>query len=259
MEGITKISVIIPCFNEEAAIYSLINKLIIMKEKFTAELKPRDACSCEFIFVDDCSTDATVAVLNQQITMLTRSANNTADNTTATVISHQHNKGIAGAIMTGIQHSSHDIVCTLDADGTYHPNIIPRMVALLKDDVSMVTASPYHPDGEVVGVPQWRLGLSKTASWLYGLLMYNKLYCYTSCVRVFRKKELQKSPLRFERFTGIVEMLWRVDHKHKKIVEYPAKLTLRQYGISKMRLIPTIFEQLKLMTYIYRHNLFIRN
>ena len=64
-------------------------------------------------------------------------------------------------MLTGIRHARTDIVAVIDCDGTYDPLQLRALVPLLGPGVDMVTASPYHPDGEVLNLPAYRLILSK--------------------------------------------------------------------------------------------------
>jgi len=127
------------------------------------------------------------------------------------------------------------------------------MAELLTEGVDMVVASPYHPEGAVEGVPAWRLTLSRLASSLYRCLLHNKLHTYTSCVRVCRRRAVAELPQTHPGFVGIVELLWSLDARGGRILEHPARLTVRRFGQSKMRVTRTIYQHLKLLARIARH------
>ena len=61
------------------------------------------------------------------------------------------------AIVTGLKHAETELVCSIDADCTYDPRQLPALLRTLTQDMAMVTASPYHPQGKVENVPAWRL------------------------------------------------------------------------------------------------------
>jgi dolichol-phosphate mannosyltransferase len=138
----------------------------------------------------------------------------------------------------------------LDADCTCDPAELAAMTRLLRPDVDLVVASPYHPAGRVRGVPRWRLELSRVASRLYRALLTNKLHTYTSCVRVYRRDAVVDLPLDHAGFVGVVELLWRVDRGGGKIVEHPVELTARTTGCSKMRTAATTLAHLRLLARI---------
>jgi hypothetical protein len=136
----------------------------------------------------------------------------------------------------------------MDADCSYDPHELVRMLELLTSDVAMVTASPYHPDGRVCNVPGWRLILSHTLSRLYRRLLGKSLSTWTSCFRVYRKQQIVDLDLRETGFLGTAELAAQLCLHGRKIVEHPATLEVRLFGFSKMKTVRTILAHLKLLT-----------
>lgn len=227
------ISVVIPCYNEEASLPYLANTL----RSVEAELD-EDGYQPNFIFVDDRSTDKTLEKLNELF----------GEKENFRIIRHETNQGVAAGIMTGIKAANTDIVCSMDCDCTYDPHELVGMLPLLTENVDLVTASPYHAKGGVRNVPEWRLFLSKGASWLYRRTLRSKLSTYTSCFRVYRRSSVIDLPTTEKGFLGVAEMLGRLDLKGGNIVEYPAILEVRLFGFSKMKTARTIFGHLKLLS-----------
>ena len=239
----TPVSIVIPCYNEEAALPYLANTLRSVEEKLLENYKPN------FVFVDDCSTDRTLEKLQELF--------GTREN--VRIIKHEINKGVAAGIMTGIKASKTEIVCSMDCDCTYDPHELANMIPLLADDVDMVTASPYHKSGGVRNVPEWRLFLSRGASFLYRRVLEAKLDTYTSCFRVYRRSSVVDLNLRERGFLGVAEMLGKLDISGGKIIEYPAVLEVRLFGFSKMKTARTIFGHLNLLSHLYKERLFGKN
>jgi len=154
--------------------------------------------------------------------------------------------------MTGIKNAATEIVCSMDCDCTYDPHELLKMLPLLTDDVDLVTASPYHKNGGVLNVPEWRLFLSKGASFLYSRVLRSKLSTYTSCFRVYRRSSVVNLPVEQKGFLGVAEMLGRLDLRGGVIVEHPAILEVRLFGFSKMKTIRTIFGHLKLLSQLLK-------
>ena len=68
---------------------------------------------------------------------------------------HTRNRGVAAAILTGIG-CAQTLTRLLDSTATALATItILQAHPLLTEDVDMVTASPYHYEGEVRNVPVW--------------------------------------------------------------------------------------------------------
>lgn len=233
------VAVVVPCYNEQESLPQLFEQLDLLRmawgERYVAEI----------VLVDDCSTDETWRELEY---FAQRTPNTKA-------VRHVRNQGIAAAIMTGIQHATADIVCSIDADCSYDPAQLEQMIPLLAADVDMVTASPYHPHGAVHNVPGWRLWLSKSASRMYRVALRNKLHTYTSCFRVHRRSAMADLRLRNSGFVGVVEMLCVLDSRQSRIVEAPATLRIRQFGQSKMRVATVTWDHAKFMSSVLLHRL----
>jgi glycosyltransferase involved in cell wall biosynthesis len=106
-------SVVVPFFNEEANIRSLLQEL-----RETLDLLPH---SYEVIAVDDGSTDRTAAELKE-------SANGWSQ---CGVLAFAKNRGQAAALISGFSRAKGDILVTLDGDGQNDPADIPRLLARL--------------------------------------------------------------------------------------------------------------------------------
>ena len=167
------------------------------------------------------------------------------------MIRHEENRGVAAAIMTGIRAAESEVVCSMDSDCSYDPRDLKTMVPLL-EGAAMVTASPYHPDGQVVDVPAWRLFLSRNLSRLYSLVLGKKLYTYTSCFRVYRRSMVVDLDLENGDFLGIAELAIRLIGSGQRVVEYPTVLGTRKFGASKMKTLRTIRGHLRLLRAAYR-------
>lgn len=238
------VTIVIPCYNEAESLNYLVNTLRSVKQELLA-----DNFRASVIFVDDSSTDQTFQRLNEIY----------GDEEDVEILRHDVNKGVAAGIMTGIEAAKSEIVCSMDCDCTYDPHGLTRMIPLLRENVDLVTASPYHPRGEVRNVPGWRLMLSKGASFLYSCVLGSNLSTYTSCFRVYRKSTVSQISLERTGFLGVAELLGKLDLSGGKIVEYPATLEVRLFGLSKMKIISTIGGHLKLLASLARYRFFRKN
>ncbi|MFN0122618.1 MAG: glycosyltransferase [Blastocatellia bacterium] len=225
------VTIVIPCFNEEQTLPYLDNTLKSVEAALSC------ICQPQFLFVDDGSSDGTWDVLSRLF----------GGRAAFRLVRHARNRGIAAAILTGISHAETEIVCSMDCDCTYDPHELRKMIPLLTEGVDMVTASPYHPEGQVRNVPPWRLTLSKGASFLYRQVLRQQLSTYTSCFRVYRHAAIRELHLQEKGFLGVAEMLARLDLGGSKIIEHPATLEVRLFGRSKMKLLKTILGHLRLL------------
>jgi glycosyltransferase involved in cell wall biosynthesis len=231
MIGRPCVSVVVPCYNEEAGLPALAETL----RSVQAQLAER--YQLHFLFVDDGSTDRTWKLLGR----LFRPWAN------CTLLRHDRNRGITAATLTGMRHADTETVCAIDSDGSYDLHELGHMIPLLADRVDVVTASPYHPHGGVRHIPAWRLWLSRASSALYRRVLHQKLFTYTSCFRVYRRGVVENLRVTETGFQGIAEILARLDLQGCKIVEYPTVLDVRKFGQSKMKVLRTIAGHLRLL------------
>ena len=117
-----KISVIVPCYNEEEALplfYKEINKAI----------KKMSNVSFELIFVDDGSSDRTLNVIKGF----------SKDDDNVRYISFSRNFGKEAAIYAGLEYSTGDYVTLLDADLQEPPELIEKMYKIITtEDIDIV-------------------------------------------------------------------------------------------------------------------------
>jgi polysaccharide deacetylase family protein (PEP-CTERM system associated) len=225
------ISIVVPCYNEELILPYLANTLTSLAATLAADY------DLSFAFVDDGSADGTWAALVRLF----------GDRADCTLLRHGANRGVAAAILTGIRHVETEVVCSIDCDCTYDPHQLRSLIPMLKEGVDLVTASPYHPQGQVRNVPAWRLALSKSLSFGYRRVLHHQLATYTSCFRVYRREAVDGLPLREGGFLGVAEVLGLLDLAGARIVECPAVLEVRLLGRSKMKIARTVAGHLRVL------------
>jgi glycosyltransferase involved in cell wall biosynthesis len=207
----------------------------------------REKYDVRFLFVDDGSTDDTWNSLQRIF----------GSRQDCTILRHETNRGVAAAILTGVRAAETGIVCSIDCDCSYDPHELKNMIPLLTGNVDLVTASPYHPKGQVLNVPKWRLAMSKTLSFLYRRVLRQKLATYTSCFRVYRRSVIAGLTVRERGFLGVAEMLGTLDLEGARISEYPATLEVRLLGRSKMKVCRTVLGHLGLLARLLSIRLFL--
>jgi dolichol-phosphate mannosyltransferase len=239
------ISIIIPCYNE------VDNLSIIQRDLFPVIENLSHTHSIEVIFVDDGSRDNTLPAL-QELLELTK-----IQGIQFRIEVHDKNRGLGQAIRTGFAAANGDVIITTDSDGTYKFTCIPDLLAYLTDDTDLAIASPYHPNGGVVGVPAYRLMLSRGSSLLYRFLVSWRLYTYTSLFRAYRRQVIDTVHFDSDGFLAGTEILVKAILKGYRVKEYPAVLYRRVYGTSKAKLLRTILAHLGFQCRVFLHRLHI--
>ena len=158
------VSIIIPAFNEEAAIGEVVRDL-----KGTL-------AGAEIIVIDDGSSDRTAEA---------------ASAAGAHVVRHGGNRGYGAAIKTGIKHSDHDWIVLIDADCTYPVHSVGELLAATVDCDMAVGA---RAKGSGQQVHRWAANrfFSLMASYLAG----ERIPDLTSGFRALRALSFTLSSLR---------------------------------------------------------------
>ena len=224
-----KLSIIIPAYNESESVLNTVTKLrpVISDLQQTYDV--------EILFVNDGSKDDTEDLLRQAF----------SDVDYAHIISYKNNRGLGGAIRTGLKHAEGDLIITTDFDGTYDFRTIPEILECLTDDVDIVTASPYHPQGGVEGVPQYRLLFSHGASLIYRILVNPRIYCWTALFRVYRRSVITHTDFENDGFLFGTELMINAIRGGYKVKEYPTILNSRAFGQSSIRIAQVTMSHLK--------------
>ena len=119
------ITVVIPAYNEEKGIEEVIDRV------------KKTLPKAEIIVVDDGSKDKTYEK---------------AKRTGVKVIHHSFNMGKACALKTGYKHANCEVIANIDADCTYPPEKIPKMVKKL-NEFDLVVGSRFKK-----GIPGQSIG-----------------------------------------------------------------------------------------------------
>ncbi len=203
-------SVIVPAFNEGPSIAAVLDRLRGSLETLRAEH------AIELIVVNDGSSDDTAAALDRYAA---------ASPGAIEVRTHEQNRGLEQAIITGVRAATTDTVVLLDADMSYAPEIVgPLVRTLSQTGAAAVLASPYMAGGRFENVPFVRLIASVCANKLLSLCVDGTIKTFTGMVRAYDvavlRSILQRSP-QGEFNTWIVSELLSAGYR---VVEIPAAL-----------------------------------
>jgi len=115
------ISIVIPCYNSEKNIESVIADL----DKVFSSMK----LEFEFILVNDCSKDRTLEVISE----LARNKKN------ITAIDLAKNSGQHASLMAGFHYAKGDVVVTCEDDGQTNTDVFPEMYSKIKSGYDVAT------------------------------------------------------------------------------------------------------------------------
>jgi dolichol-phosphate mannosyltransferase len=223
------VTVIIPCYNEEAGLPFLLERL--------RKMRALGAEDWSFLFVDDGSSDGTFGAL-------LRAAQ---DENWIEVVRHPENLGLGAALRTGFDNARSPVVCSIDSDCTYPPEKLPELAALVNDGAQIVTASAWHPDSASAEGSAVRIWLSRMVSGLYKLLIGQDVYTFTCLFRAYHTESIRRIHFRSSGFAAVAEIMLRAMLTGFVVREVPMRLESRRFGESKLKVGDAIMAHVRLL------------
>jgi dolichol-phosphate mannosyltransferase len=197
----------------------------------------------EFVFIDDGSQDDTV----EQIRKIGQSRPDVK------ILVHQKNSGMGTAIKTGLGSSQGDLIITMDADLTFRPvDVLKLIEKYRKTDADCISGSPYLEKGLMEEVTPFRLLMSRSVNFLYRILLGSKITCVSPIFRLYRRSVLNGMNISSRNFEINAEIISKLLIGRKKVVEVPVPLLKRKYGESKINLKKEIKNYLLLLFKIFK-------
>jgi dolichol-phosphate mannosyltransferase len=214
------ISVILPTYNEKDNIIYLINSII----KIFDELGD---IQYEIIVVDDNSPDGT-----------SKEVNNNKNNENVKVITRRKERGLAGAIKTGIINSTGEHIIVMDTDLSHPPEFIKTLINTLFDlNLDIVIASRYIQGGKML-TSKYKYILSNFMNYLVGIIINLKLKDLTGGFFIMKKSILNSIDID-KVFIGYGDYFFRLFYALKEVrysyKEIPFTYEHRRSGESKTR------------------------
>lgn len=211
MESVNKpyISIIAPCYNEEALLELNINTIIKYMEGKDHKYR------WEILIINDGSKDKTGSIADELA----------VKNNHVRVIHHPTNLNLGNALQTGFRNSKGDIIVVLDIDLSYSVDYIEQMAdKLIETSADIVIASAYMKGGKVTAVPFMRSVMSKYVNRFMRFAAQDKYYTFTGMVRAYRKSYIQTVNLKTKDYEIMPEIIYKSMILRAKIVEIPAHL-----------------------------------
>jgi len=210
----TKLTIIIPTYNEKENLPQLIQRI-------ETAMSNQDH---EIIIVDDNSPDGTGQLAEQ----LAKQYGNIK------VIHRPAKMGLATAILDGIKYAEGDIIAVMDADLQHPPELLPRLYQAILKGNDIAIASRYTEGGKIEGWSLKRKIVSKGAIALAHLFLpqTRKIKDIMSGYFAFRKDLLQDIELNPTGYKILLEIITKT--KPTKITEIPYTFKPRTKGKSKL-------------------------
>ena len=210
----TKLSIIVPAYNEEKTILKVIDRVKNTKLKNMEK---------EIIVVDDFSADGTKRVLSG------------LKGRNLKIFFHEKNRGKGAAIRTALKHATGDIILIQDADLEYDPKEYKKLLKpIIENKTKVVYGSRFK-------------SISKNLEKMYKLHYFGNLFLtvmtnilYGAKItdmetgyKVFKKEVIEGIKLRARRFDFEPEITAKILKKGYKITEVPIDFIGRKFSEGK--------------------------
>ena len=203
----TTLSIIIPVYNEEDTIISLLDKMAGL------------AVNCEVIVIDDGSTDTTQLLINSY------------KNLDLCLLRHPKRLGKGAAIQTGLRAATGKFVLIQDADLEYDPDDIIPLYKLITDNDSNVVFGVRNLSQQKLII---RMG-NKLLTWATNRIYQQSIRDMTTCYKMLPRKLTEQLELKSNGFAVDAEITAKLFRTGAAIKELPISYTPR-YNNKKLKI-----------------------
>jgi glycosyltransferase involved in cell wall biosynthesis len=204
------LSVVIPCYNEAAAIQALLERVL------------ESPTTREVVVVDDGSTDGTRELLAE------------ATDPRVRVILQPTNQGKGAALRRGFEEVTSPFVIVQDADLEYHPADYPVLLEPLVDGrADVVFGSRFASGGPHRVLYYWHSVGNRLLTTLSNMFTNLNLTDMETCYKAFRREVIQSIDLREDRFGFEPEVTAKLARGGWRIYEVGISYSGRTYDEGK--------------------------
>ncbi len=223
----TRLSVILPTYNEAGSVVDLIHKLLALPENCLS-FQDRNN-QLEILVIDDDSNDGTVELVRQlsQQTPMVR------------LVRRVGRRGLASAIREGLLDATGEIAVVMDSDGQHEVgSVVSAVQALFADDLDLVIGSRFHPEARIHGLSARRergstwanrwasISLSRHYAHLTDLMSGFFVVRLKACEQLIRAVDVNG-------FKFLYELL-ALSNGCLRCAEVPLRFQPREHGVSKL-------------------------
>lgn len=210
------LSVVVPTYNERENIRPLFERVLAVFEKLPGP--------AEILVMDDNSPDGTAEEVRAAAAELG------APDRIRVIVRHT-DRGLAPAVMDGFREAKGDVLAVMDADLSHPPELLPKLLAPIRDGSAQVSVASRRVKGG--GVSNWPLK-RRLYSWLGGLPARPLVPVKdtTSGYFALKRECLEGAKLKPRGYKIGLEVLARANYE--KVVEVPFIFTDRTAGESKL-------------------------
>src|SRR5208283_2559802 len=210
-----KLSVVIPCYNEEATLEKCVQRVMDIADENLA---------LEIIIIDDCSSDLSVSIAESLASRYPE----------VVVQKHEKNMGKGAALRTGFARATGDFVAVQDADLEYDPSDLKRLLApLVHDQADVVLGSRFSSAGPHRVLYFWHSVGNQFLTLLSNMFTDLNLTDMETCYKVFRRGVIQAVEIKENRFGFEPEIVAKIAQMRLRVYEMGISYHGRTYEEGK--------------------------
>ena len=221
-----KLSIVMPVYNEVGTITEIVRRVravrLIVPVGYGADNDSFIEFDREIVIVDDGSTDGTREILRTL-----------EDEPGLVVIFHERNQGKGGAVRTGLQHASGDVMLIQDADLEYDPRDYPALLQPIVEGRSQVVYGSRFRGGPAKAMFFWHMIGNRFLTLVTNVLYNTILTDMETCYKVFAREVAERLDLREPGWGFDPEITAQILRRGHRIYEVPISYTGREFEEGK--------------------------
>lgn len=216
MSKISKISILIPCYNEEKTI----RQVIINAEKSLLNIN----IDYEIVVVDDYSNDGSSKKLLEL-----------KNENKIKLFTHSQNLGKGAAIATGLKYINGEIILIQDADLEYDPEDYQKLILpFIEANADVVYGSRFLGGGKYIRIHFfWHYVANKFLTLLCNMVANLNLSDMETGYKLFRYEKIKDLEIKEKSFGFEPEITIKLAKKNSKFFEVPISYNGRSYKEGK--------------------------
>ncbi len=210
--GPVRLSLVIPCFNEEKTLETCVNRVLNIQD---------DQLKVEIIIVDDASTDRSGAI----------AAALALDHPEVVAWRKPVNQGKGAALRTGFERATGEFVAVQDGDLEYDPGDLRKLLGpLMEGRADVVFGSRFLTPQPRRAIYFRHFWMNRWLTFLSNLFTDLNLTDMETCYKVFRREAIQDIKIQENRFGFEPEITAKFAQKGFEIYEVGISYSPRTYN-----------------------------